>query len=265
MTALPRVFAVGDPHLPERIQAAKFDFDHGYFYKLASSVQANDPLVLLIAGDLTWHGSLNAALEELGRLQALPAPRKYFVEGNHDPWFDTMGNDLAQCQERAWELFSSPDFYYIGGRADTFPLPASENGSEGNDEQVGICGTRGFMINQGGYTQDEFDFMAVQCDNLRQALNQLERLSTEVGTVANICLMHYPPTHQFFQGEREQEHELFRAIREYKIVGTVVFGHVHVADVPVYKELYKIHMFCVPCERVDFKAVRIQLRREPSP
>ncbi len=259
MTPLPSIFAFGDPHLPEKVQVSKFGYNGEYFNELAGFLAGVQPEVLLVAGDLTWLGSINDAVNEMWRIRALAGKRKYFIEGNHDPWFDNLAPGFERCQERAWELFSSPDFYYIGGRADIFSLPTSDDGSSTSDECIGICGTRGFMMDQADHSQDEFELMSIQRDNMRKALDMLEEKSVEHGTVANLCLLHYPPTHQFFAGQGEQEYELFRIIREYKIVGTVIFGHVHSNDIPIYKQLYSVHLFCVPCELLDFRASRIAL------
>nr|MDO8113793.1 metallophosphoesterase [Candidatus Sigynarchaeota archaeon] len=261
------IFTFGDPHLPEDIQVSKFGFDPAYFRTLENHLYELQPAVLLIAGDLTWHHDMQHAAGQIERLHCLPSPRKYFVEGNHDPWFDTLDNTYDACQKKAQEMFSSPDFYYIGGRADAFKLsctsidfiPRKERADE--DAMIGICGTRGYMRDQEETTTDDYGQFIIQRESLKRALDALEKISEEQSTVANICMLHHPATHQFF-GQQEQDYEMFRTIREYKIVGTVIFAHVHSPHLPyIYKELYNIHLYCVPMEKMEFHAARVVLRR----
>ncbi|MHA1846623.1 MAG: metallophosphoesterase [Promethearchaeota archaeon] len=247
---LPSIFAFGDPHLPERVQIHKFQYEIGYFQKLIDHLSRFHPEVLLIAGDLVWHASMNQARDELSRLMVLSGKRKYFIEGNHDPWFDNLSTNLEACQNRAYELFSGDDFFYIGGRADIFTL---QDGTT-----VGICGARGALLNEKVYTQEEYVEYFIQKESLQRALDSLEDLLSDTPTDYNICLLHYPPTHQVFPGGREEHYDLIRLIRESNFINKVIFSHVHVVEgMKLYQKLYKMMIYFVSLERLDFGAVRI--------
>ncbi len=204
------ILAIGDPHLGNlQKMVERFHYPPNYIEQVARNLKAESPPVdlLLIAGDLVWGKDFSEVLKEFQTLQAFQAKKICFVEGNHDwPWIPEIN--------KMQELFNTPKFYFLSGRA--FVL-----------EDVGICGACG--------TNRESTRKARELKLLQKSLTELARKDFKTG----ICLMHFPPCSQIFHNPEESfaEDDFLSIIEESGIIDKVVYGHIHL------DQLFKINLY----------------------
>jgi predicted phosphohydrolase len=246
-----KVFAIGDCHLPVLYYTSKYPVPGDYFERLRAHLKRHLPEVLLIAGDLSWGRSLEEVRGDILQIQNLPGKYKIFVEGNHDKWFDNLGTSHLESQKKAYNLFSTPDFYYVGGRAITVRL---ENGST-----IGVCGSRGFAKDVAGpLTDEEASIRKRELDSLDRSLTQFRKNGDDDFNITNICLLHYPPSVAVFSDGRHGDGEFLNRIREAKNIQKVIFGHVHGdPHLRLNSITDGIELYCVVISLTRYRATQI--------
>ena len=244
------IYSIADPHLPVRTQVKKYDVPEDYFSRLSEYLEQKEPDVLLIAGDLIWGSDFQEVQESLNLIRGLPGRYKFFVEGNHDIWLERLGNSFYEIQGKMYEEFSSPDFYYIGGRALIFSIDSTK---------IGICGTRGFAFDTNNKpTEEDLKFHKLELKTLENALSQLNELVKVEQTTMNLCLLHYPPTVSVFNDSRIGGEEFLNHLSNSKLINKVIYGHVHIEkDIQIYTKIKNIELYCASINLHDYKAIKI--------
>ena len=172
-----RLAAVGDIHIGE-------EADEGLVRDLACVHECAD--VLLLAGDLTRHGTLAEArcLAALVRSADLPVVA---VLGNHDHHSDEA--------ERIVEELEAVDVQVLEGTGTTIDLDGG---------RLGIAGVKGFGGGFAGASASEFGEPEMKAfvhhtrtiaDGLRTALQDLD-------ADRRVALLHYSPVEETLHGER---------------------------------------------------------------
>lgn len=247
---MPGIFAISDLHLPTHIQISKYDVPTDYFQRVFNYLEQHDPDILLIAGDLIWGSDFHLVQKEIALLRSLPGRLKFFIEGNHDLWVDHLGNSYKEAQKVMYRYFSTPEFYYIGGRASNISL---------NSIKVGICGVRGFSFDQNEKpTEKDLIRRKNELDALNQSLEQLKALISLQPTSMNMCMIHYPPSVSVFRMPRMEDNEFFNRIRDSGIINKIIFGHVHIDnDLQLYTKIGEIELYCATIDKNNYEAVKI--------
>jgi len=247
---MPGIFAISDPHLPIQTQIHKFNAPKDYLKQVINHLEQVNPDILLIAGDLIWGSDISEIQKELDLLQNLPGKFKFFVEGNHDIWVDRLSPVYSEAQQKMYKLFSSPEFFYIGGRASIISL---------NSIKIGICGARGFAFDQYEKPiEDEFLFRKNELDSLKRSLVKLKNIVKTEHTTINLCLMHYPPTISVFKEERIGDDGFINYIHDTEIINKVIFGHIHLEeDLRLYTKKEEIELYCATVDRNNYTAIKV--------
>ncbi|NBM18244.1 metallophosphoesterase [Streptomyces sp. GC420] len=205
-----RVAAVGDIHLgPDDKGLLRPAFD-----SLADCAD-----IMLLAGDLTRHGSAEEAAVVAGEVAGLPV-RVVAVLGNHDYHSDQEAEVTAALQEAGVTVLEGEGTVLdIGG------VP------------VGIAGTKGFGGGFAGRNAGEFGEPEMKsfvrysrrcADGLRRSLLEL----AEAGCAVRIALTHFSPVPDTLAGEPP---EIFPFLGSYLLAEAVdeagadlaVHGHAH--------------------------------------
>jgi Icc-related predicted phosphoesterase len=161
-----RVAAVGDLH----VRAGQAGRWRGPFTRLAGRAD-----VLLLAGDLTDHGTLTEARLLADDLHECPIPVA-LVLGNHD-LFDGQADRIAQ-------MWTSAGAHVLDGTSTTIRSAAGDIGI------AGICGTTA--------VDNEADLSGKR---LAGALNDIS------GSGLRIALTHFAPVTDTIAGERPEIHQ----------------------------------------------------------
>jgi predicted phosphohydrolase len=247
---MPGIYAISDPHLPVDVQISKYHVPTDYFQHLHNFLAENKPDVLLICGDLIWGSEFNAVQTELELIRNLPGEYKFFIEGNHDLWVDHLGFNLDEARQRMYEKFSTPDFYYLSGRAFIVSV---------GSVKIGLCGAQGFAYDQAKATTNiGLQRREYELQQLNRALASLRELTTNTPTQFNICLIHYPPTVSVFELPHKTDDEFFNRIRASKLIQKIVYGHVHVEkDLKLVSHDSGIELSCASIDRNNYEAIKI--------
>ena len=244
------IYAISDPHLPVKTQVSKFNVPTDYFQRVSSHLEQVNPDILLIAGDLVWGLDISEIKVELNLIRELPGKFKFFVEGNHDSWVDRLNQTYSNAQKKMYELFSTLDFYYIGGRARIVTLDTIK---------IGICGARGFAFdNYEKPIVDENLFRKNELESLDKSLSELKDINKTEKIAYNICLLHYPPTMSIYKKKRKGDEEFINHIHETKLVNKIIFGHIHLdEDLQLYSKNKDIELLCTTLDKNNYLAVRV--------
>ncbi|MFK0255132.1 metallophosphoesterase [Streptomyces sp. NPDC090445] len=219
---MTRVAAVGDIHLApgsEGLLRPAFDTLGG----------AAD--VLLLAGDLTRHGTPEEAAVVAGEVRGLPVP-VVAVLGNHDYQSDRQ-DEVADVLREAGATVLEGTFVRIdvdgdGGR---------DGGGDGAPVAVGIAGTKGFCGGFAGRCAGDFGEPEMKAlvrasresaEGLRRALDGL----ADTGCAVRIALTHFAPVPDTLAGEPL---EIFPFLGSYLLAEAIdaagadlaVHGHAH--------------------------------------
>lgn len=247
---MPGIFAISDLHLPTQTQISKYGAPSDYFQQVSNYLEQINPDILLIAGDLVWGSDISEIQVELDLLQELPGKLKFFIEGNHDIWVDRLSTSYSVAQQKMYERFSTPKFFYIGGRASIVSI---------NSIKVGICGARGFAFDPYEKPiEDELLFRKNELESLDKSLFELKNIIKTEHTTINLCLMHYPPTVSVFKNHRIEDEEFIKHIHDTEIINKVIFGHVHIdEDLRLYTKKEKIELYCATIDRNNYNAIKV--------
>jgi len=197
---------------------------------------------VLLVGDLSWAMSLQAAMPDLTAIGALPG-QKYLVRGNHDYWWRSSGNSVAEALPPSMAVIDHRHAarITIGGQV------------------VGVAGTRGWLTppfpngntsgNGGDLTWDEHD---------RVYRREVGRLESSLGSLGGpvdllVVALHFPPFSSLLG------RTAFTDVMEQHDTRICVYGHLHglAARRRLEGVVHRIEYYCVACDVVDFGPVRI--------
>lgn len=180
---------------------------------------------VVVVGDLSWGMSLEEAAADFDFIERLNG-QKILLRGNHDYWFSTK----KKCE----------DFFEAQGYR-TMHLLFNNAFS---CENIVICGTRGWMLEQGADQKV-----------LQREVGRL-RMSLEAGkayTGEPVAFLHYPPVYYVNESK-----PLLDVLAEYGI-RRCYYGHIHgtgfsYAIDGVYRN---VDYHLVSCDYVDFTPVLV--------
>ena len=220
------VFAISDLHLPAREKPMDVFGEQWvqHFDRICDDWRSRvgtDDLVLL-PGDLSWAMRLEDALEDLGRIAALPG-KKLLIRGNHDYWWNAIGRVRRALDGNTYALQN--DSLLLNGRL--------------------YAGSRGWLIPADDAPESD-DTRIYNRERMRLEMS-LKHARARDPKAPITAMMHYPPLTQELIG--------FSDILEAYGVEDCVYGHLHGAGLygAVRGERRGIRYHQVSCDGLDFK------------
>ena len=185
--------------------------------------------IVVIAGDISWAMKLEETYNDFKFINERPG-KKLFMKGNHDYWWTTknkMENYLKTNGFDTIEIIHNSAYIH-------------------ND--MGICGTRGWMYN------------SVSDEDKKIILREVQRLKVSLSAAVNegarpIAFLHYPPVYGDFISE-----EIMAVLKEFN-VKDCYYGHIHnsaAAKKAVIGEFDGIRMHLISCDTIGFSPVLVR-------
>jgi len=226
------VFAISDLHLPARQKPMDIFGAHweNHFDRIAEDWRARvtDEDIVLLPGDLTWAMHLEEAMEDIGRVGALPG-RKLILRGNHDYWWSAIGRVRRSLPEGMYAIQN--DVLQLDGML--------------------FAGSRGWVIPT-GENPDEDDVRIYTRERMRleMSLKAARRIDPDARLIA---MMHYPPLMETAKG--------FSDILEAYGVSDCVYGHLHGAGLngAIRGERCGVRYHQVSCDGLGFKLYTLRI------
>ena len=187
------VAAVGDVHLDEEMRGR-------YRQRLGGLADGVD--VLLLAGDLTKHGTVGEGRVVVEEFRDLPVP-VVAVLGNHDYQSD--------AQDKITELMRAAGITVLEGEGTVVDCPGG---------RLGVAGVKGFAMGFAGKCASEFGepemksfvrHARVAAEKLREAFTTLEADTT-------VALTHYSPVKDTLANLRETDAFCINVVTERQMV-----------------------------------------------
>lgn len=154
----------------------------------------SDADTVVMPGDISWEMKISDAAADFEFINALPG-RKLIIKGNHDLWWTSL--------KKMNEFIS----------ANGFDTVSFINNSAVRIDDIAVCGTRGWLIEESGTDSKLINREALR---LRASLEAGAKLGGEL-----IAFLHYPPV-----TEQQQCGELISVLKEFG-VKKVYYGHIH--------------------------------------
>jgi len=222
-----RVFAIADPHLSARDPKPMSVFGPAweahpdvFFERWRATVSHDD--VVLIPGDISWAMRLDAAMDDLEAIAALPG-RKVLLRGNHDYWWPSIGKLRKALPEG---------------------MQAVQNDAVRVDNMV-VAGTRGWVCpGSHGFSEQDDKIYKRELERLRMSLDAADALRQPGDRV--VVMTHFPPTNPALEPS-----EMTRMLEAYG-PDAYVFGHVHHGADRVIRSLPSIPVHFVAADAIDF-------------
>lgn len=192
------IYAVSDLHLPGGQEKPMDIFgdhwaDHWGQISADWQVKVNPEDWVLIAGDISWAMTVEEALPDLARIDAMPG-RKIIIRGNHDYWWDSITKVRSALP----------------------PSITAVQNDHAVAEGIAVCGTRGWSV-PGGREFTEHDRKIYERECIRLGLS----LQSAPRDMPIIVMIHYPP-----YNDPREDTGFTELVRRYP-VADVVFGHLH--------------------------------------
>ena len=156
--------------------------------------------IVILPGDISWAMNLSQALEDFKFINALPGRQKIILKGNHDYW---------------WTSRSKMESFFEENGLDT--LKILHNNFFPYDEKYGICGSRGW-INEDGKVHDK-KILDREAGRLEASILPCVESGREP-----IVFLHYPPLYA-----EEICNEVYDVLKKYN-VKKCFYGHIHGAS-----------------------------------
>ncbi|MFP4697536.1 MAG: metallophosphoesterase [Eubacteriales bacterium] len=179
--------------------------------------------IVLVSGDTSWAVKFKEAEKDLKYLQDLPG-KKLLIKGNHDYWWQSI--------KKMQGVYSDINFI--------------QNNSFIYNDNIGICGTRGWVCPGSKFYSKEKDekIYLREVNRLRLSLQSLPSHIKEI-----IAVLHYPPTN-----ENLERSGFIELIEEYS-VKHVIYGHLHGEesfDLSIKGQYNDIKYHLVSADYLDF-------------
>ena len=194
------LFAIGDFHLSGEPPAKPMEVFSPNWENHFEKIRRNwlnkitETDTVIICGDTSWAMSLEAAMQDLNRIAALPG-QKIILRGNHDYWWSTANKMNAYLKAEGFDT-----------------LHILHNNSY-SVEGYAICGTRGWLFDV-GEPHDE-KVMNREIGRLKMSLD-----AAEPG-LEKLVFLHYPPVYTGTSAP-----EIVATLKEFGIK-TCFYGHLH--------------------------------------
>ena len=194
------IYAIGDLHLsfgvdkPMDIFGGNWD---NYVDKIKAGFEVLGPDdICVLCGDTSWGMSLEESLEDFKFIDALPG-KKLLLKGNHDYWWETVAKMKAYFEKND---ITSIDFLH---------------NNSFSYEGVAICGTRGWLVEEGISSEHNLKITA------REALRLRISLEASGSAVPKYCFFHYPPRYK-----NSLCNEIIDVMQEFDVT-QCWYGHIH--------------------------------------
>ena len=217
LQGMPRLFAIGDLHLPSTLGKTMDRFGWvGHPAPLAQSWDARvaEEDLVLVVGDISWASKAVEAIPDLEWLQARPG-RKLLVKGNHDFWWG------ASHRKQSELLAPYPTI-----------VEFLSNGSAARLGGVVVAGTRGWTCPEapglpGGEMGDESlrpEIVEREADRLTRSITAATRFRSAADSF--VVAMHFPPLYA------NEKTTVFSRLIEAARPDVCVYGHLHGPGIP---------------------------------
>lgn len=225
------LYAISDLHLSLSVDKPMDVFGENWYRhdeKIRNHWIENisDEDTILIGGDISWSINMEEGLKELQWIHELPG-RKIIIKGNHDYWWGSISklNNLYDNLK-----FIQNNFFSY--------------------EDYAICGTRGWICPGGDrYTLKDEKIYKRELIRLKLSLDSAKKM----GYKKYICMIHYPPTNEKFEGSGFTE-----ILEEYE-VEKVIYGHLHGNSLYRVLNGYRndVQYIMTSSDYLNFKPIRI--------
>ncbi len=226
-----KVFAISDLHLDSTCEKPMNVFGpgwEGHWEKIRSDWKERvaDEDVVLLAGDLSWAMTLEAAAPDLADIGSLPG-RKYILRGNHDYWWSAIGKVRDALPQGMYAVQN--DCLRCGSLL--------------------ICGSRLWSVNP--QAEEDKKIAAREYIRLEMSLKAMRAQRQDGDKVA--VMTHYPPFDASFADSVFTD-----LIAEYA-PDAVIYGHLHGKDVRVRPVVDKkgVKYYLTSCDLVGHRLVEI--------
>lgn len=226
-----KVYAISDLHLsinnpkPMDIFGAVWD---NYLEDIEKSLQAVQPDdLVLIAGDLSWAMTLDAAVPDLKYIGGISSGKKIITRGNHDYWWKGISAVRAVLPENVFAIQN--DCMKFG--------------------DVIVCGSRGWSADD--KSEDGKRLYARELLRMEMSLQAMQKLREDGDRV--IFMIHYPPFNVRFE-----DTPVTKLFEKYG-VNAVVYGHLHGKNCYAKRlaDKHGIKYYLTSCDQVANRAVEI--------
>lgn len=226
-----KIYAISDLHLsinnpkPMDIFGAVWD---NYLIEIENSfADASADDIVLLAGDLSWAMTLDAAVPDLEYIGKFPG-KKVIIRGNHDYWWKSISAVRAALPENVFAVQN--DCVKIGGTV--------------------ICGSRGWSADD--RTEDGNRLYARELLRIEMSLKAAEKLRTDGDKL--IFMIHYPPFNA-----RLEDTPVSQMMERFG-VDAVVYGHLHGKNCYSKKLIVRngIKYYLTSCDQISNRAVLIE-------
>ncbi len=225
-----KIYAVSDLHLsinnpkPMNIFGAVWD---NYLDDIERSLETVEPDdLVLLAGDLSWAMTLDAAAPDLDYIGRFPG-RKVIIRGNHDYWWNGIGAVRSALPHGVFAIQN--DSVRFG--------------------DVLVCGSRGWSADD--KSEDGKRLFARELIRIEMSLKSAQKQRGESDKL--IFMIHYPPFNFRFE-----DSEVTALFEKYG-VNAVVYGHLHGKDCRTQRliEKHGIPYYLTSCDQIGNCAVEI--------
>lgn len=225
------LYAISDLHLSLSAEKPMDIFGENW-YKHHEKIKANwlesitEEDTVLIGGDISWSMKIEDGKKELQWIHELPG-KKIIIKGNHDYWWSSIS--------KLNSMFDDMNFI---------------QNNHFNYEDIGICGTRGWICpGTDRFEEADLKIYNRELNRLRLSLDSARK----AGYTKIIAMIHYPPTNEKFEDSGFTE-----IFKEYSIE-KVIYGHLHGPF--YYKVLNGVkgdtEYILTSCDYINFKPIRL--------
>ncbi|GKU27076.1 ser/threonine protein phosphatase [Clostridium folliculivorans] len=225
------LYAISDLHLALNVDKPMDIFGQNWYRhdekikeNWITKITAED--TVLIGGDISWSMTADESKDDLDWINNLPG-RKIIIKGNHDYWWSSISK-LNSMYE---------GMHFIQNNFFTY-------------EDYAICGTRGWICpGSDKFTSRDEKIYSREQIRLKLSLDAAKRAGYE----KFICMIHYPPTNEKFDGSAFTE-----IFKEYN-VEKVIYGHLHGPALSrVINGMHEdVQYIMTACDYINFDPVKI--------
>ncbi|SHK14955.1 hypothetical protein SAMN02745163_03281 [Clostridium cavendishii DSM 21758] len=181
---------------------------------------------VLIAGDISWSMKADESKQDLDWIASLPG-KKYIIKGNHDYWWSSI-TKLNKMYDNI--KFIQNNFFVY--------------------KDYAICGSRGWICpGSDKFSTKDDKIYKRELIRLRLSLDAAKKAGYE----KIICMIHYPPTNEKFEGS-----DITKIFEEYN-VEKVVYGHLHgnALGRVLNGKFNEVNYIMTSCDYIDFNPIKI--------
>lgn len=182
-----------------------------------------DEDTVVIAGDISWAMKLEDTEKDFTFIHERPG-KKILLKGNHDYWWSTKSKINNFLKSKSFD-----DMEIIHNSAYIL-------------DDIGICGTRGWMYNS--ESEEDKKIVNREVGRLRTSINEAVSKGAKP-----VVFLHYPPIYDVFSCD-----EIMDVLKEYDI-HDCYFGHIHgqqAARRAITGEYEGIKMHLISCDYLNF-------------